>query len=127
MNTVYDKIDKLYASEKNVEPSWVTEIRLELKEIKALLKKQNSMPKRKVKKSQAYFEFVNLFREVLKADMSKEIYPEVHYKGQRIGANLKGLLYDKETTKTLTATEAFGLYEYFYEKKENLSSLIVLK
>jgi len=125
--SVYDKIEKLYAKEEGSleEPKWVIELKSELKEIKMLLKDLQN-PRRHKRKNQDYFTFVNLLRERLKADVDKEVYPEVHYKGKRVGVNIKGHLYDKATTKSLTAQEAFALYEYFYEKKENIDTFVVV-
>jgi hypothetical protein len=125
MKSVYDKIEKMYEPNRDNEPSWVNELRLELKEIKALLQGQKRVVVKKKKKSQAYFDFVRVFRERLMADTEKGIYPEVHYEGRRIGVNIKGFLYDKATTKSLKAYEAFALYEYFYAKKEQIDAFIV--
>ena len=127
MKSVYEKIDKMYEKRADDEPVWVDELRGELKEIKFLLKsiKQQS-PRRKQKKSQAYFDFVKRFRDALMADTTKGIYPEVHYKGRRIGVNIKGFLYDKATTQSLKAQEAFVLYEFFYAKNKPLESFIIM-
>lgn len=125
MKNVYDKIEKLYNKEDTTEPTWAKELKQEVREIKLLLKNMQS-PKRAKRKSKDYFTFVNILRERLKADTTKEVYPEVHYKGRRIGANIKGFLYDKATTKSLPASEAFTLYEYFYAKKEQIDSFIIV-
>jgi hypothetical protein len=127
MKNIYKKIEKAYAPKESSEPSWVEELREELKEIKALLHAQKRVvAHKKRRKSQAYFDFVKLFRERLMPDTEKGIYPEVHYQGKRIGVNLKGFLYDKATTKSLKAYEAFALYEYFYAKKEQIDAFIVV-
>jgi len=125
VKNVYEKIEKIYATKQSDEPAWVAELRDELREIKILL--QNGVkPARKKRRSKAYFDFVNLLRERLKADTVKEIYPELEYKGKRIGVNFKGFLYDKETTKSLAAFEAFKVYEYFYEKQESMERFIII-
>jgi len=126
MKNVYDKIEKMYEPNRDEEPSWVNELRLELKEIKALLQGQKKLYVKKKKKSQAYFDFVKLFRERLMADTEKGVYPEVHYQGKRIGVNIKGFLYDKASTKSLKAYEAFALYEHFYAIKEQINSFIIM-
>jgi len=125
LKNIYDKIEKIYTQKESDEPAWVVEFRAELKEIKMLLKK-SAKPQRKKRKSKAYFEFVNLLRERLKADTVNGVYPELEYKGKRIGVNFKGFLYDKETTNSLSANEAFAVYEYFYEKKEKIERFIML-
>jgi hypothetical protein len=124
LKNIYDKIEKIYTQKERDEPAWVEEFRAELKEIKQLLKK-SAKPQRKKRKSKAYFDFVNLLRERLKADTVKGIYPELDYKGKRIGVNFQGFLYDKETTNRLPAHEAFAVYEYFYDKKEKIESFIM--
>lgn len=126
--SVYEKIEKIYAQNKEQEhdePQWVKELKAELKEIKLLLKDVQN-PRRNKRKNQDYFNFVNALRKRLKADTVNEVYPEVHYHGKRIGANLKGHLYDKATAKSLPAQEAFALYEYFYAQKEEIESFVVV-
>ena len=124
--SVYEKIDKIYSKESKggSEPSWVEEFRAELKEIKSLLKDLQN-PRRNRRKNQDYFNFVKELRRRLKADVESGVYPEVVYKGRRIGANNKGFLYDKATTKSLPANEAFALYEYFYAKKEEIDEFVI--
>jgi hypothetical protein len=125
LKNIYDKIEKIYTKQESDEPAWVGEFRAELKEIKILLKNRPS-PKKKKRKTKAYFEFVNVLRERLKADKVNRVYPELEYKGKRIGVNFKGFLYDKATTNSLSANEAFAVYEYFYDKKEQINSFIML-
>jgi len=125
MRDIYGKIEKIYENKENSEPSWVVELRTELKEIKELLNALNR-PRKKRRKTKEYFEFVKLLRERLKADTVNEIYPELLYNKRRIGANFKGLLYDKATAKLLSKHEAFEIYEYFYEKKEPIDSFIIV-
>jgi len=125
MRDIYEKIEKIYANKESNEPSWVVELRVELKEIKELLNALNR-PRKKRRKAKAYFDFVKLFRERLKADTINEIYPEILYNKRRIGANFRGLLYDKATAKLLHRYEAFAIYEYFYEKKEPIDNFIIV-
>jgi len=124
--SVYEKIDKIYRKElkNDNEPSWVGEFRAELKEIKSLLKDLQN-PRRNRRKNQDYFNFVKELRRRLMADVESGVYPEVIYNGRRIGANNKGFLYDKATTKSLPANEAFALYEYFYAKKEEIDEFVI--
>ncbi len=125
--SLYEKIEQLYGAKSSSEPIWVNELREELRAIKALLQANSSTSNltKKRRKSKAYFEFVELFRKKLMADVERDIYPEVHYEGRRIGVNIKGFLYDKATTKSLKAYEAFALYEHFYAKKEQIDSFII--
>lgn len=124
MKNVYEKIEQIYTKREHDEPAWVKEFRAELKEIKTLLK-NGIKPPRKKRKSKAYFEFVDMLRERLKADTEKGIYPELEYKGKRIGVNFKGFLYDKETTNSLSAQEAFEVYEYFYGRREEIDKFVI--
>ena len=125
MKNVYEKIEQIYTKKEQDEPAWVEELRRELREIKILLKSK-AQPFKKKRKSKAYFEFVDVLRERLKADTQKEVYPKLNYKGKHIGVNFKGFLYDKATTNSLTANEAFEVYEYFYERKEQIDDFIML-
>lgn len=122
MKNIYEKIDKLY--KKDNQNDILKQILSELVQIKNILKDMEN-PRRNKKKNQDYFDFVNRFRELMKPDTQNEIYPEVHYKGKRIGVNFKGHLYDKDTTHTLPKIEAFALYEYFYEKKDEIEKYII--
>ena len=100
----------------------------ELKQIKSLLQNlsvSTTKPISTKSKSKEYFRFVQTLRERLKADTTKEIYPELHYQNRRIGVNFNGLLYDKETSNIIPRVEAFAIYSYFYEHKENIDKLIV--
>lgn len=125
MKNIHKKIEKLYKKSKDTEPSWVSEIKAELTEIKTLLKTTKS-PKKYKKKRQAYFDFINQLRKQLRADTVNNIYPEIHYKDRRIGANLEGFLYDKATSQILPSKEAFKIYEYLFNKNKSIDSLIIV-
>ena len=42
----------------------------------------------------------------MQADVQKSIYPKIKYKNKTLGIDFKGYLYDMDTTKTLTYSEA---------------------
>ncbi len=119
---VYEKIEKLYQNPDQAELMW--QILSELEEIKRVLKDMEN-PRRNRRTNRDYYDFVNYFRERMRADMDKEVFPEVHYHNRRVGVNFKGHLYDKETTNVLPRIEAFALYEYYYEKRDQLESYII--
>ncbi len=129
--TIFEKIEELYKDEpcgKDENLSILLgDILNELKEIKVILKNQKDPEKNieKKDKNYEYYRFVNDFRKRLKADEINGIYPEVHYQGKRIGVNINGYLYDKETAKNLPSYEAFAVYEYFYLKKDELDNYII--
>ena len=124
---LYDKIEKLYQNEQKRysnpadNTKWANEILYELKEIKQLLK-ENSKTTKKVDKN--LMEFVNEFRAKMKPDIESGNYPEVNYMGKRLGVDNRGLLYDKDTLRLLSRSEAFKAYKYFFQKyNENQGSL----
>ncbi len=120
---LYEKIEKLYReSEKKAEgegekespaKSSCEEIMEELKEIKEILLKNYKKTKNL---DISMRKFVSEFRERLKPDVENDHYPEVEYNGRRLGVNFKGLLYDKETLRLLSTSEAFEVYRHFYRE-----------
>ena len=124
MQNIHEKIEQLYKTETNT-PQWAKEIIKELKEIKTLLKNREN-PRRHKKLNQDYYKFVDKFRQKLTANTNNDIYPEIIYKNRKIGVNFKGFLYDKETQNTLPSLEAFAIYEYFYQKKDEIEKYIII-
>ncbi len=128
MYSIYDKIDRLYSdTAKEEKPQWVDELQNELQEIKTLLQKLTKdtiKPKPKRVKDRKYYKYVQVLREKMRADVDKGIYPELNYNGKRVGINFGGLLYDKSTSEIIPRVEAFEIYDYFYEKRENLDDFI---
>ncbi len=114
---LYDKIDKLYKENTKIENIKNTdhslEILKELKEIKELLKSNNKIT---TNIDNSMRNFVANFRDKLKPNTQKNIYPEVEYFGRVLGVNYRGLLYDKSTSSLITTAEAFEVYKYFYNK-----------
>ena len=122
---VYEQLQKMIEEDNNTDT--LKEILYELKEIKKLLSKKefaNTKQKRYNKKSQDYYDFVYKLRKELRADVNNNKFPEVNFNNQRLGVNYKGWIYDKETTLELPAKEAFKVYEYLYENRDNLDNLI---
>jgi len=114
---IYDKIDAIFSDDIQEKPLWADELLSELREIKTLLKEQ----KKEIKKiDKNYYEFVKNFRQKMKADIANNIYPTFHYNDREFGVDFKGLLYDKQTQRTLPKNEAFEVYEYAYNHRENI-------
>ncbi len=119
--TVYDQMEKLL-SESDTRPSWADEILFELREIKHILK-ENRHPRHK--NNRDYFRFVDRLRQEMRADIANDIYPEILYKGRTLGINLKGFIYDKTTAEDLPAHEAFEVYRFLYDNREQLEEYLV--
>jgi len=118
---VYEQLQKLIEQENSQDT--LKQILKELKEIKKLL--QSNQNKQNYKqKPQEYYDFIYKLRKEFRTKIKKNIYPEIIYKNQLLGINTKGWLYDKETTLELSAKEAFKVYEYLYENRDNLENLI---
>jgi len=114
---IYEKIDTIFSGYGDDRPIWANEILEELNEIKTLLKNTNNTVN-KIDKN--YYEFVKDFRQMMKADVEKGLYPKVKYQDKVLGINFKGHLYDTSDNSTLPKDEAFSAYEYFYENQKNL-------
>jgi len=109
--SIYKQIDSIFSSDSAEKPAWADEILNELQEIKKLLKEQKESTN---KVDTDYYNFVKEFRNIMKADITNNIYPTFHYQGKKLGVDFKGLLYDKQTQKYLSKTEAFQVYRYAY-------------
>ncbi len=118
MESVYEQLDKLLSDNKQ-RPPWVDEILFELKEIKTLLKKQQDR-----RYSEDYFKFVENFKKRLKNNLVDGKYPEIYFKGKNYGINLRGFIYDKETSQDIPAKDAFEIYYFLYKNKKNLEKFI---
>ncbi len=122
--TIYEQIDKMLSQDSD-RPKWVDEILFELKEIKYILK-NSSKTIRKPQKDKAYFEFVNVLREKMRASITDGKYPEIYYQKRTLGINFKGWIYDKETSDVLPSYKAFEVYKFLYNQKENIDKFLKL-
>lgn len=127
MKNIHEQIEALYTSSSNHDSEALEAIILELKEIKNLLKASSIVkePKARIKRDKVYYAFVKSFRKLLKADTIKDIYPEVIFKGKRLGANFDGLLYYKSTGRLLSTKNAFEVYDYFYAQDEPIETFLI--
>ncbi len=114
---IYEKIDTIFSGEAEERPQWASELLDELKEIKALLKEHKQPRLKRVtsyNNTEDLYAFIKEFRDKMKADTANNNYPTFNYRGKKLGVDFKGLLYDKETTRTLRREEAFKIYRYAY-------------
>ena len=115
-----EEIEKLLKNQDNTINDLLEEILKELKEINKTLK-EKAKPNYK---NRDYYNFINKLRKNLKADVEKNIYPEIKYNNRRIGVTFNGYLYDKETNENLKAYEAYEIYDFLYKNKERLADFI---
>lgn len=116
--TVYEKIEKIFQHQELDRPAWADEILQELRQINAKLDAKPLMHVQNHSyKQDDFYEFIKNFRIQMKADIVNNVYPEVEYNGKRYGINFNGLLYNKETTATISTAEAKIIYRFLYENK----------
>jgi hypothetical protein len=117
MENIYKKIEAIFDDDMQEKPKWADEILDELREIKTLLKEQ----KKSIKKiDRNFYSFVKSFRETMKADVANNIYPTFYYNGKRYGIDFNGLVYNKENSEVVPREEAYSVYRYAYEHKDEL-------
>lgn len=119
---VYDKIEQIFQQQDPSRPVWVDDVIKELKELKEKMDShliiQNQQKKSYSKTDYSFFQFVNGLRRKMRADIGKNIYPEVMYAGGRYGINFNGLMYDKSTGAIIPAEQAKKIYRFLYEHQQ---------
>lgn len=115
MESIYKKIDAIFADELDAPPAWAKELMSEVQQLKVLLEKEEQ---RSQKRDKAFYAFIKEFRVKMRADTEKKLYPKIiDYKGRKLGVNFDGLLYDVKSSNLLPTREAFKVYGYLYQKK----------
>lgn len=115
MQSIYTKIDAIFADELETPPVWAKELMEEIQALKSLVEERD---KRSQKRDRAFYAFLKEFRLLMRADTDKKLYPKiVDFKGRKLGVNFDGLLYDVKSSNLLTTKEAFRVYDYLYQKK----------
>lgn len=115
MQTIYEKIDAIFADELDTSPSWAKKLLQELQELKALMQEEKRESRRRDRK---FYAFLKKFRRSMRADVDKNLYPKIiDYKGRKLGVNFNGFLYDVKSSNLLPTKEAFKVYGYLYKKK----------
>ncbi len=114
-NSIYQKIDAIFAQELDNRPAWVDEILAEIKKLNDSLQEQHQEQK---KVDRAFFRFLKDFRSNMYADTQNNRYPKINYHNRILGVNFNGLLYDVKTSKLLPTKEAFRVYRYLYKKRD---------
>jgi hypothetical protein len=117
MKNIYDQIEKIFQQDSDLPPAWAVELINEIREVKQLLQ---SREKPRASNNLNFYAFVNQFRESMKANTEKRIFPEIQYNDHMIGVDNKGYLYYKENAQTLSRDEAFRVYRYLYENKDKV-------
>ncbi len=120
---ILSQVEKLLSEDAN-RPEWADEILFELREIKKLLQSQSESVQSRKERRKAFFAFINMLRKRMRADIINGTYPEIYYRGRTLGVNLKGYIYDKQTTADLSATEAYEVYRFLFDNRENLEKYI---
>ena len=115
---IYKQLDELLKEEAIECEQLIKEVIKEIKDLKKLLQQNKSS------NNNNYYKFVNQLRKSLKADVKNKIYPEIIYKNKKYGIDFNGYIYDKTTTNTLKAHQAFEIYEFLYKNRKNLSKFI---
>lgn len=116
---IYEKIENMFENrDTNNQEVFFKELLSELKEIKNILKFQPKEYNRQYKKAlpKEYYDFVKSFRNEMREDERRGVYPEIEFEGFRLGVNKKGLLYDKDTNHILPTFKAFEIYEKLYKE-----------
>jgi hypothetical protein len=106
--------------EKEPMPEWAKDMAEEIAEIKLLLGlmvRQNSEKRKR--------NFIRKLRKRLKAEPNSRKYPIVRYAGKEYGVDAQGILFDISNQRTLSAKEAYEIFEFLFENKEELQKYII--
>lgn len=114
---IFDQIDTIFSGEAEDKPKWAEEILNQLTEIKTLLQEQNNSKPKRINHN--FYTFIKEFRNSMKANTIKNVYPTFLYHGRKLGIDFKGYLYDKESLKVLSKDEAYIVYKYAYNHQDN--------
>ncbi|BBG66768.1 hypothetical protein NNO_2065 [Hydrogenimonas sp.] len=98
----------------------------EIRRLRGALEAQQARNGRSKELPDDYYRFVAALRVYLQADTDKGVYPELSYKGLRIGCAKNGLLYEKVTGRYLPRELAFEVYRYFFENRERIEGVAEL-
>jgi inhibitor of KinA sporulation pathway (predicted exonuclease) len=109
---IYDKIDAIFSDElaKDEPPQWAKELLSEMKELKQMMRKTETITK--AIQSNLY-DFIEEFKATLQPDIANNIYGVVRYKAQEIALNEHQRLFDVHTKKEITTLDAFNVFRYF--------------
>ena len=107
-------------------PAWAKVLYSEILELKNMINNSSKTQYSQNGRNKNYLDFVKYIRAQLKANPANNYYPEIIYNNKRIGLDINDLLYYKQTSNNLTIEEAFSVFEYLYENRDNLSSYLKL-
>ena len=97
-------------------PLWAEDILRELHAVKKLLAQQQQNKQ----DDRGLYDFINVFREVMQANVQEGHYPEVELDGERIGVSFKKLLYNKSSGEVYERSKAFELYKALYRQHQSV-------
>ena len=126
MKNIFEQIDDIFSDEYD-RPSWANELLDEIKDLKKIINLQaQNISKASYKyqnKNNDYdlYQFINNFREDMKPNVSENHYPTFQYEGINYGINLKGHIYNKDDSISVSRDKAFKIYRYLYEHQQSVA------
>lgn len=117
---IKDQVEQLLQTQEDSTNEILLQILQELKKININLKRALNNKNR----NRDYYNFVNSLRDKLKPNPQENRYPEIHFEDKTIGLSNNGYLYDKETNQDLKAHQAYKLYHFLYDNRDNLERYI---
>jgi hypothetical protein len=131
MQNIYEKIDTMFSGQNDDRPVWAVEILDELRELKELLKEKkatvvvssnNTTQEHTPQHSflPDYFEFIKELRKRHNDSVSSE---DILWKNQRLGISEGGLIYNKNTERIYSTTDAKIIYRDLYNSYYNLDTM----
>jgi len=117
---LYDQIARLFGDERCTRPEWVDEVLDGLQHLQdALERTKTSRSGQHAGHDTAFYAFVQAFRKRLQPDTQANAYPTYYYQTKRLGIDKRGLLYDKDTLRTLSTPEAYAVYRFAYNAERD--------
>jgi hypothetical protein len=120
---IYDQINQIFDNNPN-EPKWTKDIIEEIRELKIIINdlknSKNYQNNNNCNRTNSdLMQFVNELREKKKPNIDKNIYPKIEYLGYTLGIDLRGYLYDMDTSKILSREDAFEIYKDMYNLQKS--------
>ena len=115
---IYDKIESMFLDDSDT----LDLILKELKEIKELLKNNQTKEEIQEEEDKGFQEFINRFKGEISEDELNGIFPEIEIDGYLLGYK-DGVLYDKYTNEKFNEEETKELFNEVY-RNYNISKKI---
>ncbi len=97
---------------ENNTPIWAKELLEEIREIRDFIQEKERIEQKK----NAYYEYVQTFRKIMRPDPSLCHFPVIKFKGRVLALTNEALLYDKRSGRTLNTFDAQSIYRELYEQ-----------